>query len=416
MNDFKLHNFKKPIGVKGDWAPSFWLNDVAIEPQFLNLQKPSQNRYDLIIVGGGLTGLTAALFVKARRPEASVLVIERGLLAAGATINSAGFATIGSISEILMHEAREGTEAIVTLTHRKLQGLRLLERLCGGASIDFDISGDFDVFGDHENDLFESSADHLDRLNTALYEQTSEKTVFSMADESMARCSINAKHVIKNRLNGSFHPGKLSQVLLQKVLDNHIDLATGVNITAVESGQVAGENLAGNEVEFYGTQVLLATNAYASELSPELTDIKPGRGQVLVTTPIKNLKLDRPCHIRRGFDYARPVTDHNGMQRVLIGGGRDLEIDTETTLERGTTEPILAHIKDTLQNVLLPNLIIGEDYDIDQTWSGTMGFGPQSAPRIKQIKPGLYCAVGLSSMGLAIGSLVGSEAADMLLS
>ena len=410
----KSININKPPGIKGDWTPSFWLSDLKTEERFLKLEYPSEKNYDLIIVGGGVTGLSAAHFAKEKNPKLKILVIERGLYPAGATISSAGFATIGSISEILMYEEKENTEAIIKLTHRKLKGLRLLEKINSDA-IDFEVTGDLDIFGTAEKDLFEKSADNLERLNKALLEETGEKDVFSIVDSEISRYGINAEHLILNRLNGYFHPGKMLENSFNRLISNGVEIARGLNAISVKPGHLIAESSSGDTFETKSSKILITTNAYASELFSDLSDIKPGRAQAMVTTPIKNLTLDRPCHIREGYDYARPLVDKNGNGRILIGGGRDLDFQKETTLESGTTDLAINHIKKTLQEVLLPGLELDKDYEIAQIWSGHMGFGPQSAPRIKELESGVYCAVGLSGMGLAIGSLVGLEAVDMIL-
>jgi glycine/D-amino acid oxidase-like deaminating enzyme len=48
-------------------------------------------------------------------------------------------------------------------------------------------------------------------------------------------------------------------------------------------------------------------------------------------------------------------------------------------------------------------------------WSGIMGVGPQKSPILRQVLPGVFTAVRMGGMGVAIGSLVGEEAAELLL-
>jgi glycine/D-amino acid oxidase-like deaminating enzyme len=72
--------------------------------------------YDYIVVGSGITGLSTACVIKERKPNAHILVLERGLLPTGASTKNAGFACIGSLSEkvydlALMGEDWFGTPA-----------------------------------------------------------------------------------------------------------------------------------------------------------------------------------------------------------------------------------------------------------------------------------------------------------------
>ena len=52
---------------------------------------------------------------------------------------------------------------------------------------------------------------------------------------------------------------------------------------------------------------------------------------------------------------------------------------------------------------------------IEREWSGILGFNNTKQPIIKEVKKGYFAAVGLGGMGVAIGSLVGQEVADLLL-
>ena len=59
------------------------------------------NHTDLLVVGAGIVGLSTAIHYKERFPSKKVTVIERGYLPTGASSKNAGFACIGSPSELL---------------------------------------------------------------------------------------------------------------------------------------------------------------------------------------------------------------------------------------------------------------------------------------------------------------------------
>ncbi|MBQ0739724.1 FAD-dependent oxidoreductase, partial [Aquimarina celericrescens] len=54
------------------------------------------------------------------------------------------------------------------------------------------------------------------------------------------------------------------------------------------------------------------------------------------------------------------------------------------------------------------------NFEIDQRWSGILGVGQQKSPIIKPISNRVFCAVRLGGMGVAIGSSVGKELADLV--
>ena len=64
-------------------------------------EKDALLSYDIIIVGGGITGMSVAASLAERWPKKSILIFERSLMPAGASTRNAGFACFGSLTEVL---------------------------------------------------------------------------------------------------------------------------------------------------------------------------------------------------------------------------------------------------------------------------------------------------------------------------
>ena len=93
----------------------------------------------------------------------------------------------------------------------------------------------------------------------------------------------------------------------------------------------------------------------------------------------------------------------------MFGGGRNLDFNAEETDKTGLTDLIQNKLKELLKTTILPET----DFEIQQSWSGIMGVGEQKKPLIKEISNNVFCGVRLGGMGVAIGSLVGKEIADL---
>ena len=153
-------------------------------------------------------------------------------------------------------------------------------------------------------------------------------------------------------------------------------------------------------------RIYVTTNAYTSQLLKDV-EVKPARAQVLITAPIEGLKMKGAFHYNKGYYYFRNVG-----QRVLFGGGRNLDFEGETTTELETTDKI----QSVLEKMLSEKIIPGLQYKVEHRWSGIMGLGEgDKSPIVKNISPRVHCAVRLGGMGVAIGTLVGQEAAAMVL-
>jgi glycine/D-amino acid oxidase-like deaminating enzyme len=96
--------------------------------------------------------------------------------------------------------------------------------------------------------------------------------------------------------------------------------------------------------------------------------------------------------------------------RILLGGGRNLDFEGETTTELGQTELIQNRLEELLKEVILPN----SDFKIAHRWSGIMGLGSSKRPVVEQLSENVYCGVRLGGMGVAIGSLIGQELAELV--
>jgi hypothetical protein len=63
-----------------------------------------------------------------------------------------------------------------------------------------------------------------------------------------------------------------------------------------------------------------------------------------------------------------------------------------------------------LGSIILPDT----PFEIDHRWSGIMGVGEQKKPIITHYAHNIHCGVRLGGMGVAIGSLLGKQLADLL--
>ena len=158
-----------------------------------------------------------------------------------------------------------------------------------------------------------------------------------------------------------------------------------------------------SDFSFKTKKLLFATNGFASKLTNN--EVRPARAQVLITEPIKNLVIKGTFHLDKGYYYFRNIDD-----RILLGGGRNLDFEGETTSEIAETELIQNHLEKLLKEVILPD----QNFKIAHRWSGIMGIGNSKNPIVMQLSQNVFCGVRLGGMGVAIGSLVGKELAELI--
>jgi len=379
---------------------------LSLEPSFSYWERTAFiDQTDVIIIGSGIVGLSAALHLKKQQPGLKVTVLERGFLPSGASTKNAGFACFGSLSEQISYLKRSSEDEILRLVDYKWRGLQRLRENLGDKNIDFLQYGGYELFMEHEQDTAQESLDHLTYFNNLLKQVIGNADIYAVADAKIAEFGFDKiSRMIFTPYEGQIHTGKMMRTLLSKVYDLGVLVLNQCNVESIdqENGYI---RLKTSNGDLKANKVILATNAFAAQLYPNL-DVVPGRGQVLVTKPIPGLKIKGTFHFKEGYYYFRNIDG-----RVLFGGGRNIDFKKEETWDFGYTEQVKDQLIQYLNEIILP----GQNAKIDYWWSGIMGFGEDINPIIKEVQPNVFCAVRCNGMGVAMGSLVGEEVAKLAL-
>ncbi|MCH4822402.1 FAD-binding oxidoreductase [Gramella lutea] len=366
------------------WETDSWFSDV-----------------DYCIAGSGITGLNCAINLKQARPEAKILILEKGMLPEGASTKNAGFACFGSISEILDDLRTHSAPEVLNLVKKRKDGLDLLRKNLGDDIIDFQNQGGYELFTGSDKELYEECLEKFPEINRLLWEVFQED-IFEVAENSFGFRQIQPK-LIYNKFEGQIDTGKMMGALVKKAISKDIKILNGVEVTGFIDHE-QGVTVKTKNFSLKSRKFIIAINGFASRLG--IDEVKPARAQVLITNPIKNIPFKGTFHLDRGYYYFRNIGD-----RVLFGGGRNLDFKTEETDEMGLTDLIQNKLKELLKACILPET----DFEIQQSWSGIMGVGAQKNPVIKKLSNNVYCGVRLGGMGIAIGSLAGKEIAELAL-
>lgn len=355
---------------------------------------------DLIIVGSGIVGLNAAISFKEKFKNAKVVVLERGIFPHGASTKNAGFACFGSVSELQSDIENTDENTVWQTVEMRIKGLELLRSRLGNKHIDFKEYGGYELFDSIEK--FEKCADSISNFNKQIKSSTKCKETYSIDNKNIKRFGFEKiKGLILNRKEGQIDTGLMMQQLISLAVSNNIIILNSIEVEKIEDISI-GVKIKTNIGEIEAKQLIVATNGFANELL-KIKDLKPARAQVLVTKPIEGLKLRGTFHYDEGYYYFRNIGN-----RVLFGGGRNLDFKSETSSLFELNPKIQKHLDQLLKAVILPNT----NYEIEQRWCGIMGVGSEKKPIIKKISPNIVCAVRMGGMGVAIGSLVGKLAIE----
>lgn len=366
-------------------------------------EKNSFLNYDIIIIGSGILGLSTACEIKERFPEKNILVLERGILPTGASTKNAGFLCFGSLTEILADIELKGEAQTLDLVEKRWKGINYLKERLSENKIGYHPYGGYDLI-----DTTHSTAIRkMDGVNDLL-RRIFGKDVFAVADSKIKEFGFDAglvSHLIYSPFEAQIDTGEMMKTLIKYAQFLGVQITNGAVAKEISGGKVfVWHSALGEQITFGSDMVIICANAFMNLISPEPA-VKPGRGQVLITNEIEDLKLKGIFHYDEGYYYFR-----NYGNRVIIGGGRNLDFGGEESFKFSYNEKIIDDLKNKLDNMILP----GVKYKITDKWTGIMGFTENKLPEVKVIGGNTIAALSCNGMGIALSSHIAREIVNML--
>jgi len=362
--------------------------------------------YDHIIIGSGLVGLNTAIELVDLFPNHKILVLERGILPTGASTKNAGFACMGSVTELLDDLMHSTEDEVIGLYEKRKKGLELLMQRLDKDIIDYKKNGSYELISREEISCLEK----IGYLNKLLFD-IDRQSSFALANDKIKSFGFSAAYttaLIENLHEGELHTGKMMKALLQLAFSKKIEIKTGAEVTEFHQGKnhvtVEVTNNFHKPVHFRCKTLSICTNAFTKQLLPDV-NLQPGRGQVLVTKTIHNLPFKGIFHFDKGYYYFREIEG-----RVLFGGGRNVDFETEETTHFALNEKIQNDLEEKLKTVILP----ATPFETDTRWCGIMAFGNKKEPIVKTFSENVFGAFRMGGMGVALASTIAQELAALI--
>jgi glycine/D-amino acid oxidase-like deaminating enzyme len=350
---------------------AYWLEDAR--PEIPEVRH--DGRVDVAIVGGGVTGCACAhVLAEAGR---SVRLYDAREIAGGASGRNGGFALRGGAMPY--DRAREwlGPERALEYWQLTEAYVDRLESLAGDA---FRRVGSLRIAADDEE------REELRGEYAALREDGFEA---EWRDELPPPLAGRFTAAIFHPPDGALQPARFVRRLAARAAEAGVEIREHDRVGSLE--------------ELDAETVVIATDGYPSGLLGELEgSIIPTRGQMIATEPLPERIFDRPHYGRHGFDYWQQTPDG----RLLVGGFRDFQLDSEFTADEVTTPPI----QDALESFVAD--LLGRRPEITHRWAGIFGLVLDFMPVVGEVPglPGTWIAGGYSGhgnvLGLACGELV----------
>ena len=274
---------------------------------------------DLVVVGGGFTGLWAALCAKQQDPGRDVVLVEGGRIADGATGRNGGF-----VSASLTHGFANGMErwpdempALLRLGHENLDAIEAAVRE-HGIDCDWQRTGELDVAVE-EHQL--AGLDAFARGASALGEAV------SLLDAGQVRARIDSPSYLGAAYDADgvalVDPARLAWGLRQACLEAGVRMFERTPVRGLDS-RGGAITVKVDHGLLTADRVALATNAYPPLLRRLSHYVVPVYDYVLVTEPLTDSQWaaigwsgsEGVSDVGNQFHYYRTTVDG----RILWGG------------------------------------------------------------------------------------------------
>ncbi len=357
-------------------------------------------RVDRVVVGGGFTGVTAALNLA--RKGCSVALLEAEEIGHGGTGRNVGYVNAGLWMEPEKVEQLLGREAGVKLNTALAQAPALVFDTIERLGIECELTRSGTLHCAH-------SSGGLSQLKNRLrqYLARGDRAELLDRDAIAAKTGTDIFHgAIWHKNVGTIQPLAYIRGLARAAVSEGVSLYQHTPVKSItrkdNCWQVCTHN---HRIEADG--ILLATNGYHQALP--LAGAEPSYTPVYyfqaATRPMSADLLERILPERQGcWDTAMVMSTirRDAAGRLIVGGVGDLE---------GVSGGIHYHWAKHKLRKMFPFL---DAIELESCWHGRIAYSADKVPHIVQFGPKALSIFGYSGRGIGPGSVFGKAAAEYL--
>ena len=361
---------------------------------------------DIVIIGGGIAGMSTAYWLQKYDPTLQIALVEKYEFGSGATGRNAGFITCGSVEHFNRLVGKHGKDEALEIWKFSEDNLTFLKEEIiqdNAENLLFEAKGSFSLAGAKSEFIeLQDSAKLMKELGVNV-------EVINEMDIKTRTGGVSFVGGVKYLDDASVHPIKLLHHMKGRIEEN------GKNVTFHENNEVHKIEYRGDNKVIHTTKnkfeapiVVFATNGYSPLLENFFKDkIFPTRGQVLATEAVPRF-MEAPCYANFVLDYFRQLP----TGQVVIGGFRQLQKDVETGYSDETSDVI----QEALEKFLRDHIPAVREAKITHRWSGVMGFSVDGQPMVWALPADhqLYFVGGLTAHGIGLAFHSGKALADSL--
>ncbi|MFQ5576493.1 MAG: NAD(P)/FAD-dependent oxidoreductase [Anaerolineae bacterium] len=377
----------------------YWTDPLPDTPSYTN--RPLASKTDALVIGGGYTGMVAAL--RLRQHGLSVTLVEKERMGWGASSRNGGMALPGAKFSILSLVKMFGRQKALEYFASTVESVDCVANLVAEGNLDCDFNRSGHLAAAAKPAHFEMLQRNYDFLAEHLNYTT---RLLPPADMSTEIGSEFYHGGIVDSHGAGLDPAKYIAGLTGMADAAGVDLRDGLAATRIErAGGRFTVTTTGGATQ--ADLVLVATNGYTGAATPWLQRrIIPIGSYIIATEPLP------PDVARALIPNRRMIYDTKNFlfyfrlspdgRRLLFGGRAKF---TTTTLQES------ARLMHRSMLAVYPQL---KDCRLEYAWSGNLGFTFDRFPHLGRHE-GIFYALGYCGHGVAWGTCLGEKAARLML-
>jgi glycine/D-amino acid oxidase-like deaminating enzyme len=365
---------------------------------------------DVVVVGGGMTGIWAAHYLQQADPGLSIAVVEREIVGFGASGRNGGWVSAGIAGSARRYARERGWPAVraaVAATNAAVDEI-------GGVIDTEGVGCDFVKAGTL---VVATTTPQLQRLQ-AWHAQAAADRVLSEGERLLDSTDVESFARVPGVLGGFFtphcasvNPALLVRGLAAAVERRGVRIYEATEVHAVEPGRVATPH-----GEVRARVVLRATEAYTTQLPGQARTYLPLTSLMIATEPLPaevwetigaapGLTIRDRRHL---FFYARRTAD----DRLAIGGrGAPYAWRRPIDARNERNHEVRRRLIETLHN----HFPATRQFEVTHHWGGSLAVPRDWSMSVQFDRvTGLGSAGGYSGHGLVAANIAGRTLADLV--
>jgi glycine/D-amino acid oxidase-like deaminating enzyme len=380
---------------------SYWLD--TSEPFSGGARAPIEGTYDVAVIGGGLTGSSAALALA--KKGARVILLEAETIGHAASGRNGAMCNNGFAQDYGMMSEKLGHEAANRLYRAFDAGVDMVERLVAEEGIDCNFARVGKI-------KLAAKPEHYDKLarGQELLAAHVDPDTHMVRREDLAS-EIGSKRYyggLVYRKSAAMHVGRFVRGVAEAAARRGVAIHEHTPMIGLTAAPGGGHLVESPKGRIAARQVLLASGiSHVGPLGWIRRRVVPVGAFLIVTEPLAVDLLDRLIPRRRNavdtknlVNYFRTTPDN----RLLFGGRARFAVSNPASDQKSG-----AILRAALHDVF-PEL---RDARIDYCWGGMVDMTRDRLPRAGQ-RNGIYYSMGYSGHGTQMSTLMGTIMAEVM--